>query len=351
MKTLMRGFASTLVVCLASSTAFAEDHLSCSEGFADERMTLVVPNAPGGGYDTYARAIAPVIAKHSGTQVRVVNMPAAGGQAARNLALNADPDELILLIENTTDLVITETSEASATDRTFLIEGFDVLGIVHVAEVVWVGQTGLDLLAPNRTKLIGADGTLEEAVFSLFMPAMALGLQSDLVTGYEGTNDQASGVLRGEVDVMSVSVTSGLRVAGDDDLDVVLALSNGPAADAPSVPYLAGEGSLTWQLTEYLDDAEKENRRGLAQAVADLRSEARGLHMTRNVPQARRDCMGLVIAEALQDAEFVDTAVSQGRPVLALQADEARQLAASMTSSIQDVISLSDAIVAERSAQ
>jgi tripartite-type tricarboxylate transporter receptor subunit TctC len=54
MRALMRGLASTLVACLASSVAFAEDHLTCSEGFADERMTLVVPNAPGGGYDQLA---------------------------------------------------------------------------------------------------------------------------------------------------------------------------------------------------------------------------------------------------------------------------------------------------------
>ena len=340
---------AAVCTCLLATSAGADSHLSCTQDLAGDRLTLVVPNAPGGGYDTYARAIAPAIEKYSGTQVRVVNMPAAGGQAARSLVLNADADELILLIENTTDLAITKTSPETGAGRTFLIEGFDVLGIVHVAEEVWISRSDFDLTTPDKGSLVGAAGTLEEAAFSLFMPAIALGLESDLVTGYDGTSDQASAVLRGDVDVMSVSVTSGMRVASDEDLKIVLSLSNGPSSEAGGVPYLAGEGSITWQITKDLDASQRNSRRAMAQAVAGLRSEARGLHMSLNAPEELRNCMAAVIGAALDDADFIETAVSQGRPVAALHADQARQLADNMAVSMRSVISIVETIVAERS--
>jgi tripartite-type tricarboxylate transporter receptor subunit TctC len=342
-----------LGACLLGSAAVANTDLTCTEIFASQRMSLVVPNAPGGGYDTYARALAPALERLGEFDVRVVNMPASGGQAARNLTINASDDDLVLLIENTADLAITEIdgSDAAGEDRRFLIEQLDVLGIVHAAEVVWVGSSALDLSVPREGGLVGADGTVEEAVFSLFMPALALGLQSDLVTGYDGTNDQVSGVLRGEIDVMNVSVTSGLRVATDENLKIVLSLSDGPSAAVPDAPYLAGEGSLTWQLTEDLDDAVRTERRQIAQAVADLKSETRGLHMSRNISEERRACMAEVIAQALEDPEFVENATAQGRPVEIMKADAARQLARNMVSSMKNVTSLSDAIIQERSVQ
>jgi tripartite-type tricarboxylate transporter receptor subunit TctC len=343
--------AAVLGLCVFGSSAMADTSLTCTEAFAGEKMTVVVPNSPGGGYDTYARALAPVLEKHGQVTARVVNMPAGGGRPARSLAMNADPDELIILLENVGDLVTTEMGdlgrEAQA-GKAYMIDGYDILGIAHVAVGAWLAQSGFDITDSDQGTIVAAEGGLEEALLGIIVAGASLGLETEIVSGYDGSGDQAAAVLRGEVDITSMSVTSAARIARDEGLSVVLTLSDASVPEAPDVPYLAGEGSLVWQLTEALDPAEMAERRTMAQAATDLKSSARGILISRNVPEARRDCVAAVIDAAMNDPEFIDAAVAQGRPVEPRNAVQSRAFVASMQSSLQSVKPMLDRILAER---
>ena len=346
--------ASACVLGISVTPAFAESSAECLADLSDERMTFVVPNAPGGGYDTYARALAPSLEKHGGFSVRVVNMPAGGGRSARSLVLNSDPDDLLLILENTSDLVTTEMGDFSnepRPDRPYLVDGFEILGILHIATNAWLGQKGFDVTSPDNGPIIASEGGIEEALLAVFVTGMALGVETDIVTGYDGSSDQASAVLRGEVDMTSMSITSALRLAQDEGLDVVLSLSNGPSPEAPDVPYLAGEGSVVWQLTEDLDPEEASKRRNLAQAVANLRNAARGIFVSRSVPEARRACISDALAAAMEDPQFVEAAVSQGRPVEVLDAQSSQDFVASMRTSMVNLKPLFDEVLAARMGQ
>src|ERR671939_487380 len=62
--------------------------------FKGKTVKIVVGYGPGGGYDVYARMIAPYIGKALGATVIVENQPGAGGLTALNRLYTASPDGL-----------------------------------------------------------------------------------------------------------------------------------------------------------------------------------------------------------------------------------------------------------------
>src|SRR5215467_5395384 len=67
-------------VCLALTVAPAARSQS-ADFYAGKQIRLAVSTAPGGGYDTYARALAPFLTRHipGHPSVIVENMPGASG--------------------------------------------------------------------------------------------------------------------------------------------------------------------------------------------------------------------------------------------------------------------------------
>lgn len=96
---------AVLVMALSTGLpATAEISAECRVMFASERLSVIVPNGPGGGYDTYARAMAPVISGTTGARVSVENLPGAGGLIALRRITEAQPDELVILVLEAYDL-------------------------------------------------------------------------------------------------------------------------------------------------------------------------------------------------------------------------------------------------------
>jgi tripartite-type tricarboxylate transporter receptor subunit TctC len=333
----------------ASMPAAADVSDTCKAMLSGERMTIAVPNNAGGGYDTYARALAPAIEKHGGLSVRVANMPAGGGLAARSFALNAQPDDLTILIENVGDLVTTKMGDLGRdqqSGKAFVIDGFDTVGVLHIDVAAWLARTGLDITNPDVDQLIASEGGLEEALLPVVIAGMALGIETGVVSGYDGSSEMSAAILRGEADFSTMSSTTAFRRAQDEGLEVVLMLSDGPAVQAPELPYIAGEGSVVWALTEGLPTQEAKARRDMATAVAALRSSGRGLFITTNASAERRSCVAEIMDVASADAEFVAAAEAQGRPVEALTADDARAFVAKLQVSNASVLPLMEEVSA-----
>ena len=322
-KAILAGLFATTT--LAASGAVAELSPVCAENLARERITLLVPTSAGGGYDTYARAFAPSLEKYADVNTRVVNMTAGGGRAARSMAQNADGDDLTILIENATYLVTTPDG-----DDSYVIDSFETLGLFHVDEAVWITAADFDFAAYADTSLVAGVGGLEEALFAIILAGSALDIEVDVVAGYDGPREAAASIIRGEVDVTWISQTSGVRIARDEALKIGMLLSDGPTELLPDTPYLAGEGSISWQMTEALDEPLRTERRQLAQDVASLMVAARGLHISKNVPEQTRDCLSDLMSLALADADFVETAVAQGREVAAVGAEDAQAFVTEM---------------------
>lgn len=92
-KRLLFGVAASTIAMAAPAVPMAADF------YAGKTVDMIIPSAPGGSYDLYARLIARNIGKHIAGNPNLVarNMPAGGGVAAANhLYARADKDGTVI---------------------------------------------------------------------------------------------------------------------------------------------------------------------------------------------------------------------------------------------------------------
>jgi tripartite-type tricarboxylate transporter receptor subunit TctC len=82
---------------------------SAAAFFQGKQVRFYTMGSPGGGYDTYMRALIPHLERKLGARMLPTNEPGAGGLIAVNRTVNAPPDGLTIL------LVGGETTLASRT--------------------------------------------------------------------------------------------------------------------------------------------------------------------------------------------------------------------------------------------
>src|SRR6266545_7841657 len=92
--------AAGVAFALAAHAITAAAQESEQAFFAGKTVRLVVGFGPGGGYDSYARMLAPYLSKNLGATVIVENRPGAGGLVALSGVYMAPPDGLTMMIVN-----------------------------------------------------------------------------------------------------------------------------------------------------------------------------------------------------------------------------------------------------------
>src|SRR5215207_6027054 len=111
-KTLGKGiFALGFMLALAAPAASAAAQDSEQAYFAGKTVRFVVGFGPGGGYDAYARMLAPYLSKVLGATVIVENRPGAGGLVALNGVYIAPADGLTMMIVNGTAAVFSQLTD------------------------------------------------------------------------------------------------------------------------------------------------------------------------------------------------------------------------------------------------
>ena len=81
-------------LAFASTSASSQDAASFYRG---KVIYFVVGASPGGGYDAYARLLAPHLEQETGATVVVVNRPGAGGTLALNQVYDTKADGLTIM--------------------------------------------------------------------------------------------------------------------------------------------------------------------------------------------------------------------------------------------------------------
>jgi tripartite-type tricarboxylate transporter receptor subunit TctC len=234
-----------LLPCVAT-TARSQDAKSFYQG---STVKFVVGSAPGGGYDTFARLLAPHLSRALGATVVVENAPGAGGLVALNRHYSSKPDGLQIMIANGVAAAMSQLVELE--NVRFDLAKFDNLGIVNAEPWVWlVGaraqhKTAAEIVRTKPPITWGASGFVSGLSDGAAMTCDALDLNCKIVIGYPGSNEVSLALGRGEVDALYVSelparnyVSSGLGI-------VAAAMSRERVRSFPEVPTIFEAVELT----------------------------------------------------------------------------------------------------------
>lgn len=141
-KTIKRQF-STLACSTAIAASIFSGALLAQDSYPQRDVELVVGYNAGGGYSSWAQAIAPVLEKHLGNDVNVLvrHMPGAGSVVGTNYVYRAKPDGYTIGIFNLGGLAATQTASDVMYDLT---------------EMTWLGRLSLD----PTIMVVGADSSI-----------------------------------------------------------------------------------------------------------------------------------------------------------------------------------------------
>ena len=139
-----RAALSAALLCAAFGAARAQDAERAF--FSGKTVRLVVSFGPGGGYDAYARMIAPYLSRALGASVVVENQPGAGGLVALNRIYTAPPDGLIMMIVNGTGAALAQLTEQAGVR--FDLGRFGYLGTVSASKMVGLCGKKRDFTRP-----------------------------------------------------------------------------------------------------------------------------------------------------------------------------------------------------------
>jgi tripartite-type tricarboxylate transporter receptor subunit TctC len=190
------------------SAAIAQDN-----PFDGERITYIITTDPGGGYDTYGRLVAKYLERHlPGTQFVVENIPGAGHIVGTNQLFASEPDGLTIGTFNT-GLINSQLLQREGIQ-------FDL------SQMSWIGKAASDtrslvvstdcpyqsieeMQAASEPIKMAAAGVGSAAYIDTLLIAEALGLNFEIIPGFEGNEGEMS-MMRGEV-CGQVGTTSSLK--------------------------------------------------------------------------------------------------------------------------------------------
>ncbi len=183
----------------------ASPHAQTVEEFYKGRtLSLVIPNAPGGSFDLYARLVADNLGRFIPGHPLIVpqNMPgAAGMQAANYLASIAPHDGSVMsvLVPN-----ITLAQILGLPGVTYDARRLNWIGrIVATTATLFTWNTSATkTLADLKTRetLVATTGALSQAEINSTMLNGVVGTKFKLIRGYKGSGEAALAVERGEAD-------------------------------------------------------------------------------------------------------------------------------------------------------
>ncbi len=205
---------------IASGGVGAAMLFGCSAGgsaaaFPDHDINFIIPYAPGGGFDAYARIVIDPLAKALPKKVNIVpmNIEGAGGGKATSQLFHARPDGYNIAIISIPGAIVQQ-----------LIQG---KGGYDLTQMSWIGNMGTDAfgvavgvnspiksiadmqaLSKRRAVKFTSTGAGSTGRAGALIASKLLGIHSQVITGYKGTSEYLVAAARGDGDAAVCSLTA-----------------------------------------------------------------------------------------------------------------------------------------------
>src|SRR5215212_10549576 len=193
-----------LAMSCALLTLSAARAQSPAEFYKGKTLSLIIPNAPGGSFDLYARLAASHLGRFIPGNPPIVaqNMPGAAGMQAANYLTSVAPKDgtvLSVLVPNITLAQILGVQSIAYNTRKFNWIG----RIIATTATLFTWHTsGTKRLADLKARetLVAGTGPLSQAEINSTMLNGVVGTKFKLIRGYKGSGEAALAVERGEAD-------------------------------------------------------------------------------------------------------------------------------------------------------
>ena len=310
---------SMLLIFIFLSTAICGSaQTPAIDFFKGKNLDFIVPYSPGGGFDTYARLLAPMIQKHiPGVTVVVRNVPGAGSVIGTNTVYLAKPDGLTIGIINVPGMVFNQVGGSEGVK--FDLEKFSWLARVtsesHVLAMNSQGEIKSveDLKNTGKTIKIALTGVGSDDYFGAIVLFNALGIPMNPIPGYGGQAEASLAVMRGEVDGTQATYSSLRSLLESKELIPILQLKH------------PGEKDLIEGISNAVDILEGKDR-DLVAAITNIFTLDRSIVGTPGIPEDRLKVLRDAIYNSLNDPEFVAICETAKRPISSLEGSVVEEL-------------------------
>ncbi|MBX9757670.1 MAG: hypothetical protein K2Y29_02760 [Beijerinckiaceae bacterium] len=242
---MTRSFLKQAVLTCAAIGALACAHAAHAQTdeaayFKGKTVRMIVGFSPGGGYDAYARMMAPYMGQRMGANVIVENMPGAGSITAMNSVYAAEPDGLRMMLANGTAAGLSQLMDSPGVR--YDLNNYGHLGTVSASPWVWLvhkdspDKTPADFIKSGRVINWSATGPIDGLSDGAQITCAVVRLNCKVVMGYKGSNDAGLAVTRKEMDAVFVSDTSANNYVRSTDLFAVANMSRQRSRFFPDVP-------------------------------------------------------------------------------------------------------------------
>jgi putative tricarboxylic transport membrane protein len=242
---LDRRLGKTAVATLALFSALALLQPASSQAadagawLKGQTVHFIVGYSPGGGYDTYARMLAPFFEKHTGATVVVENKPGGGGMTALNQMVRGKPDGLTMQVLNGESSImwqlVKQTGVAYDMSKVSMLAG-----IQHEPHFMLVNpklpDSLKDIVASGKKLKFVATRRVDNLGDYAAVLCEALKMNCQIITGYKGSKGASLAMMSGEADALTISESSGLNYASGGRSKIIATIGHQRSEFEPKIP-------------------------------------------------------------------------------------------------------------------
>jgi len=280
------------------------------DGYPSKDVEFIIPTDPGGGFDTWARLLAPTMEKTLPNEPNVlpINRPGAGTLAGTQEVYAARPDGYRIVINDPSQVSLAQVTGETDMDLAKLT------GVARVATSPELIVTGADSEYETIEDLVAADVRMATAglgasnVVAMEKAGLAVPFEFNV---HDGSGEAVLSVVRGDTDYAMFPVTSVLDSVQSGDLRALLLIGDKPTGEEPGAEELADVPTMDEKVEAGLGEVLQQHRIVMAPP---------------ETPECVVEILSTAITESLADPELLAQAEEAGLVPAAADAAEAQAL-------------------------
>lgn len=313
MKRLIGFFFPIIFITILSVNLTA---CSQTDFFRNQTITIIIPNGPGGGIDTYARTIAPFLQKYlPQSKVVVTNVTEKGGLAGKNQVYQAQPDGLTLGFDHISSALLAEWEGAPGV--AYKTADFSYIGRINFeSHVLAVSpKSGLnnmqDIVKSKKIKM-GFSGVGTNDYYVAMITAHVLGYEVEPQRNFLSASDASFACVKGSVDGILFSDSSIHAQMDENTIKPVVVFSQSRLASLPQVPTIF--------------EVVPSEKHAMVQTLVQIYALDRTMFGPPGMDPSRLKALRKAFDQAVNDPDFLNTLFILNRPVNYLNGTDVEEL-------------------------